>query len=139
LEKRLKRSHSTELHIRHTACGAHGLAARLARWAESAPGPTTTTTLAQLAHVGARALRAITTHGTPAVARPPASDHGTRCGGSGGVSSCRRRGRRRAQLRERTLTGWAARRRGEKKKVGVAALLNGEGAPGTSTTPRIAL
>jgi hypothetical protein len=60
-------------------------------------------------------------------------------GGTGGVSSSRRRGRRRAQSRGRTLTGWAARRRGAKKKVGAAVLLDGEGAPGTSTVPGVAL
>jgi hypothetical protein len=86
-----------------------------------------------------RAPWVVTTHGTPAVARSPASDRGTRCGGTGGVSSSRRRGRRRAQLRGRTLTGWAVRRWGRKKKVGAAALLDGEGAPGTSTAPGVAL
>jgi hypothetical protein len=55
--KRLKRPHSTRLCIRPTTCGAYGLAARLARWAESAPGPATTTTVAQPAHAGARAGR----------------------------------------------------------------------------------
>jgi hypothetical protein len=46
LEKQLNSGHCTGLHIRPTACGAHGLAARLARWAESAPGPAATTTVA---------------------------------------------------------------------------------------------
>jgi hypothetical protein len=86
-----------------------------------------------------RARRAVTVHGTDAVARPPASSHGTRCGGTGGVSSSRRRGRHQAQPRGRTLTWWAARRRGGKKKVGATALLDGEGAPGTSTAPGVAL
>jgi hypothetical protein len=85
------------------------------------------------------ALRASTVHGTDAVTRPPTFDRGTRCRGTGGVSSSRRRGRRRAQPRGRTLTGWAARRRGEKKMVGAAALLDGEGALGTSTAPGVAL
>jgi hypothetical protein len=90
------------------------------------------------AHVG-RARRAVTAHGTDAVARPPASSHGTRCGGTDGVNSSRRRGRHRAKPRGRTLTGWAARWRGGKKKVGAAALLDGEGALGTSTAPGVAL
>jgi hypothetical protein len=81
------------------------------------------------------APRVVTAHGTPAVARLPTSGRGTRCGGTGGVSSSRRRGRRRAQLRGRTLTVWAARRWGGKKKVSVAALLDGEGALGTSMAP----
>jgi hypothetical protein len=87
--------------------------------------------------LGAR--EAVSALGTDAVARPPASSLGTRCGGTGGVSSSRRRGRRRAEPRGRTLTGWVARRRGGKKKVGAAALLNGDGAPGTSTAPGVAL
>jgi hypothetical protein len=78
-------------------------------------------------------------HGTDTVARPPAFSRGTMCGGTGGVSSSRRRGKRRAQPRGRTLTGWAARRRGGKKKVGAAARLDGEGAPGTSTASGVAL
>jgi hypothetical protein len=41
------------LHIRPTACGVHGLAARLAHWAELAPVPAATTTVAQPAHAGA--------------------------------------------------------------------------------------
>jgi hypothetical protein len=46
---------------------------------------------------------------------------------------------RRAQLRGWTLIGWAAQRRGGKKKVGAVALLDGEGAVGTSTAPGVAL
>jgi hypothetical protein len=137
--KRLKRPHSIVLHIRLTACGARGLEAHLARWAESAPGSAATTTVAQPAHADAARGRAVTAHGTNAVARPPASSRGTRCGGTGGVSSSRRRGRRRAQPRGRTLTGWTARRRGGKKKVGATALLDDEGAPGTLTAPGVAL
>jgi hypothetical protein len=51
--KILKRPHSIGLYIRPTACGAHGLAARLARWAELAPGLAATTTVAQPAHASA--------------------------------------------------------------------------------------
>jgi hypothetical protein len=86
-----------------------------------------------------RAPQVVTAYGTLAVARSSVFGHGTRCEGTGGVSSSRRRGRRRAQLRGRTLNGWAARRRGGKKKVDAAALLNGEGAPGTLTVPGVAL
>jgi hypothetical protein len=68
------------------------------------------------------------------VAWPLASDRGTRCEGTGGVSSSKRRGRRRAEPRGRTLTRWAARRRGGKKKVGAAVLL--DGARGRPTAPR---
>jgi hypothetical protein len=82
-----------------------------------------------------RARRAVTAHRTDAVVRPPASSRGTRCGGTGGVSSSRRRGRHWAQPQGQVLTGWVARRRSGKKKVGAAALLDGEGAPGTSTAP----
>jgi hypothetical protein len=53
IKKRFKWPHSTGLHIRPMACGAHGLAARLARWAKSAPGPAVTTTVAQPAHADA--------------------------------------------------------------------------------------
>jgi hypothetical protein len=90
-------------------------------------------------HSTGRALRAVIAHGTDAVARPPASDRGTRYGGTGGVSSSRRRGRRQAQPRGGTLTGWAARQRGGKKKVGAAALLDVDGAPWTSTALEVAL
>jgi hypothetical protein len=77
-----------------------------------------------------RARRAVTAHGADAVPRPPASSLGTRCRGTGGVSSSRRRGRRQAQPRGRTLTGWAARRWGRKKKVGAAVLLEPRGEKG---------
>jgi ribosomal protein L28 len=89
-------------------------------------------------HSTGRALRTVTAHGTDAVAWPPASGRGTRCGGTGGVSSSRRRGRRLAQPQGGTLTGWAARRRGGKKKVSAAALLDGEGALGTLMVSRVA-
>jgi hypothetical protein len=89
-------------------------------------------------HSTGRALRTVTAHGTDAVARLPTSGRGTRCGGTSGVSSSRRRGRRLAQPRGGTLAGWAARRQGGEKKISAAALLDGEGAPGTSTVSRVA-
>jgi hypothetical protein len=85
-----------------------------------------------------RAHRAVTAHGTDTVARPSASSRGTRCGGTGGVSSSRRRGRRRAQPRGRTLTGWAG---WEEGRRGDASQRRGcsrdfDGAGGSPTAPR---
>jgi hypothetical protein len=67
--------HNSELHIRPTACGGHRLAACLAHWAELAPGPAATTTVAQPAHADdGRARRTVS------------ASHGTRCGAPVGLA-----------------------------------------------------
>jgi hypothetical protein len=138
--KRLKRPHSTELCIRPTTCGAYGLAARLARWAESAPGPATTTTGAQPAHAGAR--WAVTAHGTDAVARPSASSHGTRCGALVGLAPAGERvGAEHSRATDAHRVGDATAGREEEGRRGGASRWRGcfrdfDGAEGSPTAPR---